>query len=152
MQSDQSGKKLVNFRDDSSTAGASEPAMTCDFCLEKKLRAVKHCLTCAASYCETHIRQHYTVPVLQRHRLMDTTGAQEPRMCQQHHRALELFCRTDCTDICTLCRVKEHRDHDTIFLKTEQDPTQVRSFSRLSTVCGGHLKDTREGDGIKIKI
>lgn len=43
----------------------------CDICTEMKLKAVKSCLTCAASYCETHIRQHYTVPVLQRHNLVE---------------------------------------------------------------------------------
>ncbi|MBN3316424.1 TRI29 protein, partial [Atractosteus spatula] len=134
MQSDQSRNKLVNFRDDSSTAGASEPAVICDFCLEKKLRAVKHCLTCPASYCEAHLQKHNTVPDLQRHRLVDTTGAQEPRLCQQHHRALELFCRTDWIVICTLCSAQEHRDHDTIFLKTEQDPTQATSEEDTFTV------------------
>uniref|UniRef100_A0A8C1N264 Uncharacterized protein n=1 Tax=Cyprinus carpio TaxID=7962 RepID=A0A8C1N264_CYPCA len=45
----------------------------CDICTEMKLKAVKTCLTCAASYCETHIRQHYTVPALQRHNLVEAT-------------------------------------------------------------------------------
>lgn len=43
----------------------------CDICTEKKLKAVKSCLTCTVSYCETHIRQHYTVPALQRHNLVE---------------------------------------------------------------------------------
>ncbi|XDV31859.1 hypothetical protein PO909_002803 [Leuciscus waleckii] len=43
----------------------------CDICTEKKLKAVKSCLTCTVSYCETHIRQHYTVPALQRHSLVE---------------------------------------------------------------------------------
>lgn len=46
----------------------------CDICTEMKLKAVKFCLTCTASYCETHIRQHYTVPALQRHNLVEVTG------------------------------------------------------------------------------
>ncbi|KAK9962552.1 hypothetical protein ABG768_007910 [Culter alburnus] len=49
----------------------------CDICAEMKLKAVKSCLTCTASYCETHVRQHYTVPALQRHNLV------EP--CNLHH-------------------------------------------------------------------
>ncbi|XP_048040601.1 uncharacterized protein LOC125264852 isoform X2 [Megalobrama amblycephala] len=43
----------------------------CDVCAEMKLKAVKSCLTCTASYCETHVRQHYTVPALQRHNLVE---------------------------------------------------------------------------------
>ncbi|XP_051534593.1 uncharacterized protein si:ch211-281l24.3 isoform X36 [Myxocyprinus asiaticus] len=43
----------------------------CDICTGMKLRAVKSCLTCTASFCETHIRQHYTVPALQRHNLVE---------------------------------------------------------------------------------
>ncbi|XP_048018069.1 uncharacterized protein LOC125249746 isoform X4 [Megalobrama amblycephala] len=43
----------------------------CDICAEMKLKAVKSCLTCTASYCETHVRQHYTVPALQRHNLVE---------------------------------------------------------------------------------
>ncbi|CAM4557549.1 unnamed protein product [Leuciscus chuanchicus] len=43
----------------------------CDICTEMKLKAVKSCLTCTVSYCETHIRQHYTVPALQRHSLVE---------------------------------------------------------------------------------
>ncbi|XP_050984799.1 uncharacterized protein si:ch211-281l24.3 isoform X42 [Labeo rohita] len=43
----------------------------CDICTEMKLKAVKTCLTCTASYCETHIRQHYSVPALQRHNLVE---------------------------------------------------------------------------------
>ncbi|XP_026082665.1 uncharacterized protein LOC113058720 isoform X2 [Carassius auratus] len=47
--------------------------VACDICTEMKLKAVKTCLTCTASYCETHIRQHYTVPALQRHNLVEAT-------------------------------------------------------------------------------
>nr|XP_005157846.1 uncharacterized protein si:ch211-281l24.3 isoform X2 [Danio rerio] len=45
--------------------------VACDICTERKLKAVKSCLTCTASYCETHVRQHYTVPALQRHKLVE---------------------------------------------------------------------------------
>nr|XP_055053830.1 uncharacterized protein LOC129438959 [Misgurnus anguillicaudatus] len=45
--------------------------VSCDICTDMKLKAVKSCLTCCVSYCETHVRQHYTVPALQRHNLME---------------------------------------------------------------------------------
>ncbi|KAL2092462.1 hypothetical protein ACEWY4_012260 [Coilia grayii] len=56
-------------------AGASSGGgpIACDFCMAQKVRAVKFCVTCTALYCETHVRQHYTIPVLQRHTLVETT-------------------------------------------------------------------------------
>uniref|UniRef100_A0A8C7SUR9 RING-type E3 ubiquitin transferase n=2 Tax=Oncorhynchus mykiss TaxID=8022 RepID=A0A8C7SUR9_ONCMY len=48
--------------------------VACDLCAEKQLKAVKFCLTCAAFYCESHVRQHYTVAALQRHTLVEVTG------------------------------------------------------------------------------
>ncbi|KAK6294289.1 hypothetical protein J4Q44_G00351190 [Coregonus suidteri] len=55
-----------------SYAGPGDVA--CDICSGQKLRAVKSCLTCTVSYCESHVRQHYTVPALQRHTLAEVTG------------------------------------------------------------------------------
>nr|XP_055053217.1 uncharacterized protein LOC129438506 isoform X2 [Misgurnus anguillicaudatus] len=49
--------------------------VSCDICTDMKLKAVKSCLTCCVSYCETHIRQHYTVPALQRHNLNEPYNA-----------------------------------------------------------------------------
>eukprot|EP00063_Salmo_salar_P025243 XP_014000078.1 PREDICTED: uncharacterized protein LOC106571461 isoform X1 [Salmo salar] len=48
--------------------------VACDICSGQKLRAVKSCLTCTVSYCELHVRQHYTIPALQRHTLADVIG------------------------------------------------------------------------------
>ncbi|XP_066578330.1 NLR family CARD domain-containing protein 3 isoform X13 [Amia ocellicauda] len=106
--------------------------VACDVCTGRKSRAVKSCLTCAASYCETHVRQHYTAPALQTHRLEDTTGDLEPRLCQQHRRALEVFCQTDQSWICSLCAVQEHRSHD---INVDQ------AVRRAATVLPDHPED-----------
>ncbi|XP_024000070.1 E3 ubiquitin/ISG15 ligase TRIM25-like [Salvelinus sp. IW2-2015] len=77
--------------------------VACDLCTEKQFKAVKSCLTCTASYCESHVRHHYTVAALQRHTLVEVTGNLEQKLCQLHHRALEVFCKTDQVSVCVLC-------------------------------------------------
>ncbi|XP_062390920.1 collagen alpha-1(XX) chain-like isoform X2 [Sardina pilchardus] len=77
-------------------------------------RAFKSCLTCMASYCELHVRQHYTAPALQRHRLVEATEDLEQKLCSRHHRELELYCRTDQTAICMICMKTEHNGHNVI--------------------------------------
>ncbi|XP_063050485.1 E3 ubiquitin-protein ligase TRIM39-like isoform X2 [Engraulis encrasicolus] len=96
-------------------ASSANGPTPCDFCLTQKGSAVKFCVTCMASYCETHVRQHYTVPVLQTHRLVEAVPLHlEQVICLRHSRALEMFCRTDGVSVCSLCAVLEHRHHDVL--------------------------------------
>lgn len=98
--------------------------ISCDLCTAKKLQAVKFCLTCTALYCETHVMQHYTVPALQRHRLVEPSDQMEKMVCQDHQRALEIFCRTDHVSICSTCAVLKHQHHDI----TVENPKQVQVY------------------------
>ncbi|CDQ85993.1 unnamed protein product, partial [Oncorhynchus mykiss] len=43
--------------------------VVCDICSEVK--AVKFCQTCSVSYCETDVKQHYTVAALKKHSLVE---------------------------------------------------------------------------------
>ncbi|KAF7686698.1 hypothetical protein HF521_015091 [Silurus meridionalis] len=51
--------------------------VACDICIGRKIRAVKSCRTCLVSYCETHVRGHYTVEVLRKHTLIEPTNGLE---------------------------------------------------------------------------
>ncbi|KAG2463514.1 TRI25 ligase, partial [Polypterus senegalus] len=75
----------------------------CDFCSETKCRAVKSCLNCLISYCETHVQSHYDIPIWRNHKLIDPIENLKMRVCSQHEKPMELFCQTDQTCICYLC-------------------------------------------------
>ncbi|XP_072312730.1 E3 ubiquitin-protein ligase TRIM21-like [Eucyclogobius newberryi] len=88
----------------------------CDLCSEPKLKALKSCLVCLSSFCETHLQPHLTVSGLKRHQLMEPVENLEDRMCPKHQRPLELFCGTDQSCVCTLC-VLEHKNHELLSLE-----------------------------------
>ncbi|XP_051793452.1 E3 ubiquitin-protein ligase TRIM21-like isoform X1 [Acanthochromis polyacanthus] len=93
----------------------------CDICTGTKLKALKSCLVCLLSYCETHLELHLTKSVLKRHQLVDPVEDLEDRMCLKHDKPLELFCRTDDTCICLLCSVLDHKTHQVVPLKEEYE-------------------------------
>ncbi|MGH0134106.1 UNVERIFIED_CONTAM: hypothetical protein FKN15_042642 [Acipenser sinensis] len=98
----------------------------CDFCTGRKFKAVKSCLTCLASYCETHVKSHSEVTPLKRHKLINVIGDLEQKLCAEHQKVLEVFCRTDQTCVCVLCTDKDHKNHDTVSAETERSVKQER--------------------------
>uniref|UniRef100_A0A4W6DWJ1 E3 ubiquitin-protein ligase TRIM21-like n=1 Tax=Lates calcarifer TaxID=8187 RepID=A0A4W6DWJ1_LATCA len=95
--------------------------VSCDVCTGTKLKALKSCLVCLVSYCETHLEPHLTVLGLKRHQLMDPVENLEDRMCTKHDKPLELFCKTDQTCVCMLCSVLDHRTHEFVPLEEEYE-------------------------------
>ncbi|XP_078129093.1 E3 ubiquitin-protein ligase TRIM21-like [Sander vitreus] len=102
----------------SSEQQVSKPGeVPCDVCTGTKLKALKSCLVCLVSYCETHLEPHLTASRLKRHQLIDPVENLEGRMCTKHNKPLELFCKTDQTCVCMLCSVLDHKMHDVVPLK-----------------------------------
>ncbi|KAF3688190.1 E3 ubiquitin-protein ligase TRIM39 [Channa argus] len=93
----------------------------CDICAATKLKALKSCLVCLVSFCETHLEPHLTASGLKRHQLMDPVKNLEDRMCRKHDKPLELFCKTDHTCVCMLCSVLDHETHEFVTLKEESE-------------------------------
>ncbi|XP_026179735.1 E3 ubiquitin-protein ligase TRIM21-like [Mastacembelus armatus] len=104
----------------SSDQQAAKPGQVpCDVCTGTKLKALKSCLVCLASYCETHLEPHLRASALKRHQLIQPVDNLEGRMCRKHDKPLELFCKTDQTCVCTICLVLDHRTHEFVPLKEE---------------------------------
>ncbi|XP_052439481.1 E3 ubiquitin-protein ligase TRIM39-like [Carassius gibelio] len=91
--------------------------VVCDFCEERKLKALKSCLVCQSSYCETHLEPHLRVTRLKKHKLMDPVSNLEDYICQKHERPLDLFCRDDQTIVCLSCTDGDHKNHNTVSLE-----------------------------------
>ncbi|XP_030635360.1 E3 ubiquitin-protein ligase TRIM39-like [Chanos chanos] len=93
--------------------------VSCDICTEEKLVALKSCLMCLTSYCETHLEPHQRVSAWKRHKLIDPVENVEDYICKKHERPLELFCRDDQTCVCQFCTEGEHRTHNTVLIEEE---------------------------------
>uniref|UniRef100_A0A8C1UA44 E3 ubiquitin-protein ligase TRIM39-like n=1 Tax=Cyprinus carpio TaxID=7962 RepID=A0A8C1UA44_CYPCA len=98
-----------------------KPEVLCDFCEERKLKALKSCLVCQSSYCETHLEPHLRVTRLKKHKLMDPVSNLEDYICQKHERPLDLFCRDDQTCVCSFCTETDHKNHNTVPIEEESE-------------------------------
>nr|XP_029484811.1 E3 ubiquitin-protein ligase TRIM21-like [Oncorhynchus nerka] len=117
--------KMIRIRDtDESPAEAGE--VSCDVCTGTRLKALKSCLECLTSFCETHLQPHQRVTGLKRHKLIDPVENLEDRMCKKHDRLLELFCRTDQTCVCQFCIETDHKTHHAVPLEEECGERKVQ--------------------------
>ncbi|XP_055011838.1 E3 ubiquitin-protein ligase TRIM39-like [Boleophthalmus pectinirostris] len=88
--------------------------VSCDMCPEPKRKAVKSCLMCLCSYCESHLEPHLKMGALRRHQLTEPQGNLEDRVCAIHNKPLELFCSSEHICVCVLCVYSEHKGHEVV--------------------------------------
>ncbi|CAN9509684.1 unnamed protein product [Ophioblennius macclurei] len=91
----------------------------CDACIGRKLKALKSCINCPGSFCESHLRHHKKVKTLTSHRLIEPTLHLDEKICKKHDRLLELYCRSDHVCICTACVEASHKSHDIVSVDHE---------------------------------
>ncbi|XP_048059556.1 E3 ubiquitin-protein ligase TRIM39-like isoform X2 [Megalobrama amblycephala] len=103
-----------------------KPEVLCDVCEERKLKALKSCLVCQSSYCETHLEPHLKVAGLKKHKLINPVRNLEDYICQKHERPLELFCRDDQTCVCLSCTDGDHKNHNTVPVEEESEEKKTQ--------------------------
>ena len=114
-------KKLVQVK--ASTSGPQLPAVEvlCDICSEIKEKAVKSCLTCLTSFCESHLEPHRRVAGLKGHTLLEPVKNLDDRMCKTHNKMTELYCLKEQAFICVLCFTANHRGHNAVPLEEQYE-------------------------------
>ncbi|XP_067247334.1 tripartite motif-containing protein 16-like [Chanodichthys erythropterus] len=103
-------------------AGAGD--VQCDVCTGKKHKAIKSCLVCLESYCQTHFDCHQEFHSRKPHKVTEATGRLQEMICSKHDKILEVFCRTDQKCICLLCTMDEHKNHDTVSAAAQRTEKQ----------------------------
>ncbi|XP_064190376.1 tripartite motif-containing protein 16-like isoform X16 [Anguilla rostrata] len=98
--------------------------VACDVCTGRKRKAVKSCLVCLASYCETHLKLHNELHPGSTHNVITATRNLQENICPQHKKLLEVYCRTDQQCICYLCVMDEHSGHKTVSTAAERTEKQ----------------------------
>ncbi|XP_026130329.1 tripartite motif-containing protein 16-like [Carassius auratus] len=119
----------------------------CDVCTGRKYRAVKSCLVCLESYCQTHFDRHEEFHSRKPHKLTEATGRLQEMICQKHEKILKVFCRTDQKCICLLCTMDEHQNHNTVSAaahRTEKQKQQKETQKTLQQRIQQREKDLQQ--------
>ncbi|XP_056089289.1 E3 ubiquitin-protein ligase TRIM16 [Rhinichthys klamathensis goyatoka] len=117
---------------------------TCDSCTGRKEKAIKTCLVCLASYCETHLQMHNDLSAGNTHLLVDVTGNLLEKMCGEHQKLLEVYCRTDGQCICCFCMLEmKHKGHDMVCVATERADKQ-RQLEKSMQIVTDRVTELKE--------
>ncbi|XP_047441274.1 nuclear factor 7, brain-like [Mugil cephalus] len=122
-------KKTVKEKPSCTPKTACEENVLCSMCTGAQLPALKSCLVCFMSYCETHLEPHQRIPALKKHKLIEPVKNLESRICKDHHEPLELFCRVDQMFLCESCKGSHNKTHKLVTLEEEAQKrkTQLES-------------------------
>ncbi|KAM3591110.1 uncharacterized protein V6R79_022472 [Siganus canaliculatus] len=114
--------------------------VACDFCTECKLKAVKSCLICLASFCSTHLENHTSTKRLSGHKLVDPVENLDERACLKHGRPLELYSRKKERCACVSCM----DDGEEEVVSTEEEWKKKKDELKNAKIMSQQKVDERE--------
>lgn len=142
-------KHRTEKKSSSTPGGAGSESVLCNLCSEPKVVAVKSCLVCFMSYCQTHLEPHQSNVVLKKHKLIAPVKNLESRICKTHGEPLEWFCRFDQSFLCESCKGGNHKKHVIVTLEEEAQmrKTQIETEREKTH----HMIQTRQKKMLEIQ-
>ncbi|XP_072320870.1 E3 ubiquitin/ISG15 ligase TRIM25-like [Eucyclogobius newberryi] len=107
---------------DVSSVGSTH--VSCDVCSGSRLKAVKSCLQCLASFCEEHLEPHNQSAALRKHQLVAPSELSE-NLCYEHNEVKKMFCCSEQQLICVVCCMDTHASHQTVSAVAERANRQT---------------------------
>ncbi|KAM9334218.1 E3 ubiquitin/ISG15 ligase TRIM25 isoform 2-T2 [Symphorus nematophorus] len=121
----------------------SSSAVPCDMCKGEQRAAIKSCLVCMSSFCETHLKPHQTKKALKQHELIAPTSNLAEKICTQHKYLQEFYCRQCKMFVCWLCTSNHHKGHECVSTKAERLEKQ-KTLSQMQAENQQRLKDREQ--------
>lgn len=121
----------------------SSSDVPCDMCKGQQRAAIKSCLVCMSSYCESHLKPHQTKKALKQHELSPPIGNLAEKICTAHKYLQEFYCRQCKMFVCWLCTSNQHKGHECVSTKAERMEKQ-KLFGDIQAENSQRLKDREQ--------
>ncbi|KAI2646423.1 E3 ubiquitin/ISG15 ligase TRIM25 [Labeo rohita] len=118
-------------------------AVECDVCTTEKNRAVKSCLQCLASFCQTHLQLHYQSPAFMKHKLVEASRNIQENICPSHGKLLEIYCQDDDQCICCLC-TDNHNGHSVVSVDLKST-SKKKELEEIKEACQKLIQERERG-------
>ncbi|XP_024124344.2 E3 ubiquitin/ISG15 ligase TRIM25-like [Oryzias melastigma] len=114
--------------------------VSCDVCTDRKIRALKSCLICLASYCEEHLQPHYVAAPFKKHKLVEPSKNLQENISSTHNEGMKMFYHNDQNFFDFFHPVNEHTIYKTISATTERK-NRERDFEKFQQQIQQRIQD-----------
>ncbi|KAK7170742.1 hypothetical protein R3I94_000827 [Phoxinus phoxinus] len=97
----------------------------------EQLGSQSEILMCPSFYCEPKVEPHGRVLKRKQVVMNDLVVNINPKIIQQHHRPLELFCRDDHTSVCLSCNEEDHKTRNTVPVEDESEQKKAKKMMMM---------------------